>query len=50
MSTIAENAKAIFLEAVEKHSPDQWPAFLDDTCGDNDKESFVNNLPEVAFG
>jgi serine/threonine protein kinase len=27
-------AKAIFLEAVEKHRPDQWPAFLDQACAD----------------
>jgi hypothetical protein len=25
-------AKAIFLEAVEKHDPDGWPAFLDRAC------------------
>jgi serine/threonine protein kinase/Flp pilus assembly protein TadD len=25
-------AKAIFLEAVEKHDPEQWPAFLDQAC------------------
>jgi serine/threonine protein kinase/tetratricopeptide (TPR) repeat protein len=25
-------AKAIFLEAVEQHAPDQWPAFLDRAC------------------
>src|SRR5262249_45378529 len=25
-------AKAIFLEAVERHAPDQWPAFLDQAC------------------
>src|SRR6516165_3559080 len=25
-------AKAIFLEAVEKHTPDQWAAFLDQAC------------------
>jgi serine/threonine protein kinase/tetratricopeptide (TPR) repeat protein len=25
-------AKAIFLEAVEQHPPDQWPAFLDRAC------------------
>ncbi|HVK15367.1 MAG TPA: serine/threonine-protein kinase, partial [Fimbriiglobus sp.] len=24
--------KALFLEAVERHSPDQWPAFLDRAC------------------
>lgn len=33
MSTIADIAKAIFLEAVEKHSPNEWPQFLDQTCG-----------------
>jgi serine/threonine protein kinase/tetratricopeptide (TPR) repeat protein len=27
-------AKALFLEAVEKHDPDQWPAFLDRACAD----------------
>src|SRR5690348_12904117 len=25
-------AKAIFLEAVERHAPDQWPDFLDRAC------------------
>jgi eukaryotic-like serine/threonine-protein kinase len=25
-------AKAIFLEAVERHAPDRWPAFLDRAC------------------
>ena len=25
-------AKALFLEAVERHAPDQWPAFLDRAC------------------
>src|SRR5262245_84801 len=25
-------AKAAFLEAVEKHDPEQWPAFLDRAC------------------
>ncbi len=25
-------AKAIFLEAVERHAPDHWPAFLDRAC------------------
>src|SRR5262245_50835838 len=24
--------KALFLEAVEQHAPDQWPAFLDRAC------------------
>ncbi len=35
MSTPKPNAKAIFLEAVEKHSPDQWPMLLDQKCGDD---------------
>ncbi len=35
MSTIAQHAKAIFLEAIEKHAPDQWPSFLDAACGDD---------------
>ncbi len=37
MSAIAQNAKSIFLEAVEKHAPDEWPQFLDEACG-NDQE------------
>src|SRR5436190_14408772 len=32
MNVDANQAKAIFLEAVEKHDPDQWPAFLDRAC------------------
>jgi serine/threonine protein kinase/tetratricopeptide (TPR) repeat protein len=32
MNADANAAKAIFLEAVEKHAPDQWPAFLDRAC------------------
>ncbi|MCI0360235.1 MAG: protein kinase, partial [Planctomycetaceae bacterium] len=28
------DARQIFLEAVEKHQPDQWRAFLDVACGD----------------
>lgn len=35
MTTIAENAKTIFLEAVEKHSPETWATFLDEACGDD---------------
>src|SRR5262249_5033144 len=27
-------AKAIFLEAVERHAPEEWPAFLDRACAD----------------
>ena len=29
MNADRDPAKAIFLEAVEQHAPDQWPAFLD---------------------
>jgi serine/threonine protein kinase/Leucine-rich repeat (LRR) protein len=32
MNPEPRQAKAIFLEAVEKHAPDQWPAFLDRAC------------------
>jgi serine/threonine protein kinase len=32
MSVDPSQAKAIFLEAVEKHDPDQWPGFLDQAC------------------
>jgi len=32
MNADSKQAKAIFLEAVEKHDPDQWPAFLDQAC------------------
>src|SRR5262245_52615394 len=32
MSADPNPAKAIFLEAVERHAPDQWPAFLDRAC------------------
>jgi tetratricopeptide (TPR) repeat protein len=38
-------AKAIFLEAVEKHHPDQWPTFLDQACaGDLDLRCSVEVL------
>jgi WD40 repeat protein/serine/threonine protein kinase len=33
MSDRSEQAKAIFLEAMEKQEPDQWPAFLGQACG-----------------
>ena len=32
MSMDPNRAKAVFLEAVENHGPDQWPAFLDQAC------------------
>src|SRR5262245_56619738 len=33
--SVSENAKSLFRFAIEKYSPDQWPAFLDGACGDN---------------
>ena len=32
MNAEPDRAKPIFLEAVERHAPDQWPAFLDRAC------------------
>src|SRR6266498_473187 len=32
MNADPQQAKATFLEAVETHAPDQWPAFLDQAC------------------
>src|SRR5262245_32721743 len=32
MNADPQQAKAIFLQAVEKHDPDHWPAFLDQAC------------------
>ena len=41
-------AKAIFLEAVERHAPDQWPAFLDRACvGQPDLRGRVEALLEA---
>jgi Flp pilus assembly protein TadD/serine/threonine protein kinase len=41
-------AKALFLEAVEKHDPDQWPAFLDRACaGEPDLRRRVEGLLEA---
>src|SRR6516164_5811113 len=34
MSVQAEQAKSIFLEAIE-HAAEEWPAFLARTCGDD---------------
>src|SRR6516162_5940224 len=32
MNLDSHQAKAVFLEAVEKHDPEQWPAYLDQAC------------------
>ena len=35
MSGDAARAKSIFLAAIENHRPEQWPAFLADSCGED---------------
>jgi WD40 repeat protein/serine/threonine protein kinase len=35
MSTPSERARSVFLEAIECHAPEQWPAFLDRVCVDD---------------
>src|SRR3954470_14804919 len=48
MSADPNPAKAIFLEAVERHAPDQWPAFLDRACaGQPDLRGRVEALLEA---
>ena len=37
MSTISDNAKAIFLGALENHSPEDWEALLSQACGENQR-------------
>src|SRR6185437_8458314 len=32
MSDSKDQVKAIFLQAIEHHSPQEWPAFLDQAC------------------
>ena len=45
MSAHAFEAKRIFLEAVEKYTPDQWPRFLDQACeGDSRLREHVEAL------
>src|SRR5262249_38816821 len=45
MSDPSHQAKAIFLEALEEHSPDQWPAFLERACaGDAPLRAEVERL------
>ena len=48
MNADPKSAKAIFLEAVERHAPDQWPAFLDRACaGQPDLRGRVEALLEA---
>ena len=35
MNERTDLVKSIFLEAIDKHAPEQWPAFLDRACGSN---------------
>jgi eukaryotic-like serine/threonine-protein kinase len=35
MSDQAARVKSIFLEAIEKYAPEQWPAFVDRACADD---------------
>ena len=35
MNSDPNKAKAVFLEALEKHTPETWPAFLDQASPDN---------------
>src|SRR5262245_22538124 len=45
MSVPSEQAKALFLEATERHAPEEWPAFLDEACaGDAELRSAVDRL------
>src|SRR6516164_9540538 len=38
-------AKSIFLAALEEHTPEQWPAFLEQACaGDNQLRAEVERL------
>src|SRR6188768_1222585 len=48
MNADPNSAKAIFLEAVERHTPDQWSAFLDRACaGQPDLRGRVEALLEA---
>src|SRR5262245_1373737 len=33
MSDPSNQAKAVFLAAIEEHAPERWPAFLEQACG-----------------
>jgi tetratricopeptide (TPR) repeat protein len=45
MSERAERAKSIFLEALDGHTPEQWPAFVAQACaGDDDLRAGVEKL------
>src|SRR5262245_6016415 len=35
MADLSNQAKSIFLAAIEEHAPEQWPAFLEGACAGN---------------
>jgi serine/threonine protein kinase len=53
MSEQSDQAKSIFLEAIEEHAPEQWPAFLEQACrGDVPLRAAVEKLlrAQAAIG
>ena len=45
MGEPSEQAKSIFLAALEEHAPEQWPAFLEQACaGDDSLRKEVQSL------
>ncbi len=35
MNSAPSHAKQIFLDAIEKYTPDQWPGYLEEACGED---------------
>ena len=35
MNAPSDRVKSIFLQAIERHSPEEWPEFLDQACADD---------------
>ena len=51
MSDPCNQAKSIFLAAIEEHAPEQWPGFLDQACdGDVRLRAEVEKLLRARFG
>jgi hypothetical protein len=47
----SNQAKSIFLEAVEEHLPEQWPAFVEQACaGDRMLRQPARDLRMSRFG
>src|SRR5690349_5154991 len=47
MNADPKSVKAIFLEAVERHSPDQWPSFLERACAG---QPYLRSQVEALLG